>query len=90
MESMVNLEKEFQNLYVHKNKKGHIKSFAKYFLTAQEKLLVSKSLIQKHKESSNVLKQRGWKYSKESDANNKSLDQSNTSFYNEWALRTCL
>ena len=90
MESMVNLEKEFQNLYVHKNKKGHVKSFAKYFITAQEKLLTSKSLIQKHQESSNAPKQRRRKYSKESDANDESLDLSNSSFYNEWALRTCL
>ena len=51
MESMVNLEKEFQNLYVQKNKKGHIKSVVKYFSTAQEKLFTSKAINGSHSSS---------------------------------------
>ena len=90
MESMVNLEKEFQNLYVQKNRKGHIKSVVKYFNTAQEKLFTSKSICRSHSSSPKSTNHRTWKNSETSDTNYDSLDQNNSSFYNEWAIRTCL
>ena len=90
MESMVNLEKEFQNLYVQKNKKGHLKSVVKYFNTAQEKLFTSKNLNRSHSSSPKPTNHRIWKNSEASNTNDDSFDHDNSSFYNEWAIRTCL
>ena len=90
MESMVNLEKEFQNLYVQKNKKGNVKSVVKYFSSAQEKLFTSKSLSRSHSSSPKPTNHRTWKSSEASDANDNSFDLNNSFLYNEWAVRTCL
>ena len=85
---MVNLEKEFQNLYVHKNKRVHFKSVVRYFVTAQEKLFTLKSFNRKH--PTTYIESPRRNALEETDLNDDSFDLNNSSFYNEWALRTCL
>ena len=85
---MVNLEKEFQNLYVHKNKRVQLKSIVKYFVTTQEKLFTSKSFNRKLPTIAATNQRRN--NLEEPEVNDDSFDLNNSSFYNEWALRTCL
>ena len=88
MESMVNLEKEFQNLYVQKNKRVQLKSIVKYFATIQEKFFTSKSINRKLPTIAATNQRRN--NLEEPDLNDESVDLNNSSFYNEWAIRTCL
>ena len=87
MESMVNLEKEFLNLYVQKKKNGHIKSIIKYFNTAQEKVFASKHNRQDSFAAMDKLNSSMFDRSQYSVTHpSAKIDY----FYNQWAMRTCI
>ena len=86
MESMVNLEKEFQNLYVQKKKNGHIKSIIKYFNTAHKKIFTSR-----HYRQDRISEMDEYNSSVvNGNPNSVTPFSNNDYFYNHWAMRMCI